>query len=229
MFYFPFSPSIYNHLVAAAGGKKATMNVKPVKVSFKVDGNINKPEWKDIPSVNANINKDDGTAFAVATVAKAAMDKDYLYIAVHCEEPFMDKVTDSVTQKNGKVWAENNLEFFFDTANSQKDYAMLCVNTLGAVFEKKYVSEKEQEWDSKAIVSVKKNADSWDAEIAIPLSSFGTEIKPGDIWGMNICRVRNTAAPLEYSCWSPTFGGFHVPQQFGKMIMFGSFVPNPSK
>lgn len=222
MFYMPFNPSIYNHLIASAGGKKASMNVKPLKAPLKVDGDLSKTEWKDIPAVNANLSKDDGSPVSVATFAKVSMDREFLYIAVHCEEPLMNKITDSVNQKNGKVWAENNLEFFFDTANARKGYVLLCVNTLGAVFEKKYASGKEQEWNSDAIVSVKKNADSWDAEIAIPLKSFGTEIKAGDIWGMNICRVRNTVTPLEYSCWSPTLGGFHIPEQFGKMIFFGN-------
>ena len=41
----------------------------------------------------------------------------------------------------------------------------------------------------------------------------------GDIWGMNFCRVRRTVNPSEYSCWSPTFGDFHRPERFGRIVI----------
>jgi hypothetical protein len=76
------------------------------------------------------------------------------------------------------------------------------------------------EWKSNAVVKTYYGKDFWSAEVKLPISSM-TSAKEyvGDIWGMNFCRVRRTIQPSEYSCWSPTFGTFHRPERFGRVVI----------
>lgn len=56
-------------------------------------------------------------------------------------------------------------------------------------------------------------------EFAVPFAALcGEAPLPGDVWGLNLCRVRQTVKPDEYTCWSPTFGLFGQLKRFGQLI-----------
>jgi Domain of unknown function (DUF4838)/Carbohydrate family 9 binding domain-like len=216
----PYDPEVYEYLLAAAKGVKKEATAKRVKKAPVIDGLLNDAAWKGLTELPVNLNKDNGRAVKVKTIARIARTKTHLYIGVVCEEPLMGHIKDSVRKRDGKVWAENELEFFFDCEDSAKNFHQLCVNTLGTIFDKSKIDGKSVEWDSQARVATTRTKDSWTLEMAIPLKAFGTKATlPGDIWGFNICRVRPVAKPSEYTCWSPTFGGFQAPKRFGKLIL----------
>ena len=66
---------------------------------------------------------------------------------------------------------------------------------------------------------------------------------PGDVSGLNLCSVRRTVKPDEYTCWTPTFGLFgasypHIyapygehcayartPETFDELIDFEGYDP----
>jgi len=92
------------------------------------------------------------------------------------------------------------------------------VNSLGTVAEFRQEGGLEKPWTSQARAAVTRSADSWTAEVEIPLSAFGKVPKPGDIWGFNACRDRIVGGPRERLSWNPTFGEFGHPDRFGKLI-----------
>ena len=47
-------------------------------------------------------------------------------------------------------------------------------------------------------------------EARIPFKDLASAPKAGEVWGANFCRFR----PGEHA-WSPTYGGFHSPANFG--------------
>jgi hypothetical protein len=60
----------------------------------------------------------------------------------------------------------------------------------------------------------------WTVEMAIPLSAAP---KPGDIWGISLCRTRpaRPQAEPEFSSWVYTGGSFHQPAKFGHIVFVG--------
>lgn len=218
----PFSPKVYQAFLneIEGGSKKASAIYLKDRKAPAIDGKIDELFWGDIPEFKINLNKDDGEPCANSAIAKAAFDDNFLYLGVYCEEPLMNNVKDQVTAHDGPVWNENELEFFFDTSNTQKNYKHILINTLGALADAESISGKsDMKWESEAQVAVFKGDKSWSAELRIPFKTLGVGTpKAGDIWGFNICRVRNTVKPSEYTCWNPTFGGFGKPERFGKLI-----------
>ena len=218
----PLSPKIYLAILneLEGGSKTAGAVYLKNKPAVAIDGKLDEPFWADIPSVKVNLNKDDGEPFAVTATAKVCYDKDYLYIGVRCEEPLMNEIKDTCRIHDGPVWNENELEFFFDINNAQKDFKQILVNTLGTTADVESINGKSNmKWESDAQVTVAKESNAWTLEMRVPFSTLcGTIPRPGAIWGFNICRVRNTVKPSEYTCWNPTFGGFGKPERFGKLI-----------
>ncbi len=218
----PLSPKIYLAILNEmnGGGKTAGAVYLTNKPAVTIDGRLDEPFWAGIPALKVNLNKDDGEPYGIATMAKVCYDKDNLYIGVRCEEPLTTEIKDTCRLHDGPVWNENELEFFFDINNVQKDFKQIMVNTLGTITDVESINGKgNMKWESDAQVTVAKDANSWTLEMRVPFKTLGGNIPhPGAIWGFNICRVRNTVKPSEYTCWNPTFGGFGKPERFGKLI-----------
>jgi len=216
----PLDPQVYEYLLSSAKGVKKEAIARRVTAAPVLDGRLDDAVWQGLPELTINLSKETASPLAVKAVARISRDQEHLYIGVYCEEPLMAHVKDSIRQRDGKVWAENELEFFFDVEDSAKDFHQLCVNTLGTVFDKTMRDGKMVEWDSRVKAAAARDEKAWSVEMAIPFEAFGTQAAlPGDVWGFNVCRVRTVTKPSEYTCWSPTFGGFHAPRRFGKLIL----------
>lgn len=67
-------------------------------------------------------------------------------------------------------------------------------------------------------VHIDKHANTWTAELAIPMTSLVQNFDPRAIWRANFFRVEGPAEPRFYSAWQPTGTSqpnFHVPERFG--------------
>jgi len=64
-------------------------------------------------------------------------------------------------------------------------------------------------------------ANTWTADLAIPMKSLTPKFDPKQSWRVNFYRVEGEKEPRFYSAWSPTFSpqpNFHVPAAFGKLV-----------
>ena len=188
--------------------------------SPKIDGNLNEAYWKNLKEFNVNLDKDSGDKIGPGCSLKIAYDNDNIYIGIFSKEPLMQQLKDTCITHDGAVWKENDVELFFDVNNTGENYMQICVNTLGTIADNKIFKGKhDSTWSSGAKTAVIKGNKSWSMEICIPIKNLTkTPITPGDIWGLNLYRVRKTVTPTQYTCWNPTFGGFHKPARFGKLI-----------
>ncbi|MFA7230388.1 MAG: DUF4838 domain-containing protein, partial [Victivallaceae bacterium] len=220
-----FNPTVWKGFLQQADGgvkKVAVIYLKEGK-SPKIDGALNDPCWAGIKPVDADVDKNSGEKVDVKTTVKLAYDSKYFYVSVYCEEPLMNKVKDSCKTHDGPVFDENDVELFFDSANSKRDYKQIVVNSLGTVMDIEVIKDKANkaniDWNSDAVVATQKSNDGWTVEMRIPLSSLKNKMpRLGEIWGFNVCRVRKTVKNDQYTCWSATFGGFGNPERFGVII-----------
>lgn len=217
-----FNPVVWKGFLREAdGGVKKTM-VKYLKrgTAPKIDGVLNDVCWQKIKSLGANVDKNFGEKVQVKTEVKLAYDNKNFYVGISCEEPFMNKVKDSCKTHDGPVFEENDIELFFDPANSKQGYKQLIVNSIGTIMDLQVLKGKSDvSWSSDAVVATKQNKNSWTVELSIPLSRLKNKTpRLGEIWSFNVCRVRKTIKHGQYTCWSATFGAFGKPERFGKLI-----------
>ena len=200
----------------------------------QIDGKLEEPAWKSAAETELFVGRHNITV-SVRTTAKAMRDAGNLYVAFICEEPEMDKIVAAYDKFDDiRLAADSDIELFIDVGQTFKQYYHLLINTIPQIADRSVGMDdgaKGLDWHSEARFAVHKRKDGYDFEIAVPLKSLGVEsIKPGEVWGVNFCRARGVGTWADrvsgikndpYSLWSPTFGGFNRPHEFGELVMDG--------
>lgn len=212
-----FSAAVYKNLLAARTQKR--VRVKRIAEPVRMDGRLEEAFWKDLPELLIDLDMNEGEKRPVGAVAKLALTENSLLVGVCCSEPKVSEMTDSVTRRNGPVWSENSIDLFLDPSCQGKNYYHLISNSLGTLFTAK-CGTKDSAWTPEIQTAVFRGKDFWSIEIAIPLKTLSDRPVHGSIWGFNINRARRVGQmKTEYTCWSPTFGGFDQPARFGRIIL----------
>jgi hypothetical protein len=190
-----------------------------------IDGKLDDASWKQAahtpPLVGMTAEKVD-----VETVACVARDERMLYVALDCPEPAMNTLVASHNKPDSlEVCLDDDVEVFVDVGRTREKYYHLLVNANGTLADRAVgmgLDEGGVGWNSGAKVATARSDRGWTVEMAIPLQSLNAAPKPGDVWGFNACRVRRGAVKDimgQTTCWSPTFGGFNTPDEFGTLEM----------
>jgi hypothetical protein len=192
-----------------------------------IDGKLDENCWRKAGVIADFKNMDTGMSAVYQTKAFILYDTNNIYIGITCTEPQTKLMQAVVTNRDGSIWNENEVEIFFDIKRQGKRLRQFAVNSIGTQCDLQYDNGTEDmRWNSSWIAKTSVQSRSWTAEMAIPLADLdAVPPLPNDIWGINICRVRcvnknkkEVPKPDEYSCFSPTFGGFFKPERFGDLI-----------
>ena len=231
---------IPTHIVARAAGR------------IKVDGHLDERAWRRAEAIDLVLA---GTAepSPLKTTVKLLWDDQYLYAGFYCEDP--DAWTRHL-EEDGTLWIDDVVELFIDPAGRGCAYYEYEVNPVNAKLDLIAIHAGRESsvvhprvwmaWDfagARNAVYVKgdgKNVGTddeyWTVEIALPLAEFwgAPNLPPqhGDVWRLNAYRVdRGKPGTREddlYLATSPTYGLFHRPWRFGR-IVFHRGWPNTLK
>jgi len=202
-------------------GKVVAMYCPPTKQAPVIDGKLGLDDacWTEAQRVSF-LENDTGEPAEVMTEVMVAYDKNNFYVAFVCNEPELDKLQGSITQRDGKVWTEDELEIFLDTNCDKRSCFQFRINSLGTQYDgKKGVKRGRWDisWNASWEAKTGRNKDSWVAEFAIPFKELGLErVLPGHIWAVNFCRVRRIG-DKEKSAFAP-FGKFDSQESFGELM-----------
>ena len=206
---------------ASMKGKRKSVECHRANVAPIIDGRPDDACWQDAVAFGGLADKDDAAPSAVATEGRMLYDARRLYLRVVCSEPKTKAMEAFVTGRDGKVWEENELELFFDINREGKRAFQFALNNVGGLFDQRLENGAwDLAWNADWQVKLSVEPQRWTVEMAIPFKDLsGGTPTPGDIWGFNLCRVRKVAGePVEYSAFSPTFGGFFKPDKFADLI-----------
>ncbi len=194
--------------------------LRPVRWGVELDGRLDERTWEAADWMPANLHITDGAPASVDTQFRLLYDRTHLYLGVRCDEPFMDRIFDSVKERGGKVWKENAIEMIVTPPGEGALTYHLSINTLGTLYEKVYERKRVAEWHSEVKAAVHRGEGFWSMEIAVPFASLGVDtVYPGEIWRGNLSRHRTTVRPFESSAWSATYDGINRAARFGCWIV----------
>lgn len=185
--------------------------VNRISSEIIIDGKINEKSWSNGNSIKFGTNENDSTE------VRLLYDKNYLYVYVKMNEQNPSSLKYTTGGDIPLTWNDDDIEFFFDTENNQKDYIRLFQNAGGTRFNslQRWVENKyfESKYESKIEIS----NDYWAIEMKIPWSDIALDKPPnkGDTWGFNIGRHRQQQMNKE-SRWSG--GSLYDPKRYGKII-----------
>jgi hypothetical protein len=96
-----------------------------------IDGTLSDPVWRAAPRSPRFVDMVSGEPGWFDTRAAAVWDDEHLHIAFWCDEPFPEA---HVTERDGIVFAENDVEVFIDGGDCYYELELNAANTIYEVF-----------------------------------------------------------------------------------------------
>jgi alpha-galactosidase len=123
-----------------------------------------------------------------------------------------------------ELWERDVAEAFLQPdANETRVYKELEVSPNGLWIDLNIAHGEKVEMRSglRRRVVQDEEAQTWTAELAVPMQSLTPAFHPNRSWRANFFRVEGKTEPRFYSAWSPTMTpapNFHVPEAFGRLV-----------
>ena len=211
-------------LIACAVSAMASVRAVTIPFATKgpvLKGDLSDPLWAKGALLAGFVGLSENQNITQRTQARALYDAHYLYLGIRCAQSNPGGMIRAISERDGLVWADDSIEFLFDTANAHHTVYHIIANSIGTLYDEKCVDVDRTVtgWNSGCRVKSGRVAGAWVLEVAVPFKDFGIVPRPGLTWGLNVCRSR-LAGAQEYSSWSPTPGGFVQPKNLGH-IVFG--------
>lgn len=194
-------------------GQAERFNAPPV-----LDGKLEPERWRSVPALDKFTQTVDGVGPETArTSAYIGYDNKKLFVGIACREPeglLLQKLI-----ARGTIHSfEESVELFISPSDT-KTYYQFMVGASGKRYESK---ETDSGWTASWASAVHVTSEGYDVEIAVPFTSLNFHPTPGSMWRLNVNRTRGLGEKVEYTCWSNTGGGFHMPNRFG-YVVFGRY------
>ncbi len=187
----------------------------------EVDGRIAPGEW-DAALPLGKLTPREGGSFP-ETEVWATFDGDFLYLAIRCSEPRMDRVKHDTLAEELKapVWHDDSVEVFLDLGNTGKAIHHLVANLNGTYYDSRIIQMREvpSAWESNARARTSRHAAHWEIEIALPWDSLGHRLEKGEVFALNIGRNRHAGGTLQIA--SLADGHYAFPQHFRRILIKG--------
>lgn len=102
-----------------------------INENVSIDGNINKPVWKNANWSKRFVDMVTGEPGMYNTQTALLWNESHLYIAFYAEEPFVEA---HLTERDSIIFLENDLEVFIDGCSCYYELEVNAANTVYEVF-----------------------------------------------------------------------------------------------
>ncbi len=181
-----------------------------------IDGDLSDACWASCTPVSKLHAAYDATVEG-RTEFSFACDAENLYLSAICFDPEMVNVAASVEERDGPIYSEDCVGYFFQPNPGEMTVYQIYVNPLGTVFDQEITFDETMwytakgEWDGEYEVATQRTDDRWSVEIRVPLAQIGGDIEQFPTWRANFRRkqARTSASadwqvPIDYD--PNTFG-----------------------
>jgi hypothetical protein len=191
-----------------------------------IDGKLDEAFWGKADTQTPFLIMPSGANPTAQTKTYLAYNNNSLFIAFRCNEPKIDQVRESITNRDGEVWGDNAIEMFFDPNKTGSDYFQLIISSNGTMFDGsskdgKYDAGFNLETGKQVKYAIYKGTDYWSMEVEIP---FAADLIPKPVSGssinFNLCRDRSVKDGLgnEKTSLAALFASFQTPGKFNTII-----------
>jgi len=183
---------------------------------ISVDGVLDDAPWASAIPFSGFTSSTQGGLVPNTTRVMIVRDAEALYFGIRCGETHMDKLVATKTSRDSSVWSDDCVELFLDIEHQHRSFTQLVINSVPTVYDAR---DRSGTWDAEWQVASATDDGGWTLEIRMSWASL--EIappEPGGIWGMNVCRERQTEQRKELHNWADVQGNFHNVWLFGHLF-----------
>ena len=167
------------------------VEARPLTDPIHLDGKLLESAWQSaglIPDLTQQ-DPEPGQPTPFRTTVYLLVDRQNLYIGVHCIDPEPDQIALHTMQRDGNLHGDQTIAIVLDTFGDRRRGYYFEINRAGARVDG-LISGPEQlslDWDGIWNVRTHRTKDGWTAEIQIPTQTL--RFTPGvKTWGFNIQR-----------------------------------------
>ena len=191
--------------------------------SPEIDGKLGDPVWADAKWREDFSELDIGKPAETATRFAIAYDDRFLYVAIRCAEPTLDKIKAAVVNRDDPQFSNDDVvELFVAPGPQRTDYYQFEFNSKGVIADSashQSGTVRDAAWNSATQAATSFGKREWMVEIAIPLADLDLgKPAPGD-WGINVVRVRRASETEQRSTFVPMTGSLHQPALFAALSL----------
>ncbi|NLE55761.1 MAG: DUF4838 domain-containing protein [Lentisphaerae bacterium] len=172
------------------------VRIFPLMGNIRLDGRLDEEDWKNAETTTRFRPFSGTNAVRYQTGVKLAYDVDNLYAAFECQEPRPKAVKTAITQHDGPIWEDNDVELFINDPMMGGAYIQLLVNAAGVVCDGTVAAGQagrglNRSVDTFAEVKTSFAEDRYFVEMRIPSTSItGSRFNPGLVLKINAMRCR---------------------------------------
>lgn len=194
-------------------GGAPLLHAMPFAAPPRLDGVLDDPCWATAESAGPFFHFQTGEPSAYATRALLGLDATCLYVAFECGEAEMAKLKPAALPPDSMgVYAVDHVELFFAPDALQDTFYHFSVDIAANRHDER---GDDGAWGCDWQAAVKLGAAGWTLEARIPRAALG--LRDPRLSLVNFCRTRRLE-PAETSAWSKTYGVFHNPGRFGRVV-----------
>jgi hypothetical protein len=159
-----------------------------------IDGVPSETCWSEVSATSALYQAYEGASLEGETSFLFARDDDHLYVAAVCEDPEMDEVVASTEDRDGAVYREDCVGFFFQPNLEETTVYQIYFSARGTVFDQRITFDEQMyaaadpSWDGDYTVATRRMDDRWSIEARIPFAVIGADSGDDAVWATNFRR-----------------------------------------
>lgn len=146
-------------------------------------------------------------------------DPTSIWLAFRCDNLTGAKLKTDISERDGKLWRDDAVEFYCDPHQTGRDYYQFDVNAAGVVYD---AQGENVEWNARFEALATQDDKGYTVAMRIPFAELKTTLpQPGQMWPVNLARQN----PAGGSSWIWTRNGLaKLPEEFGRLIFGGPSV-----
>jgi len=205
------------------GAARKTQEILPLSGSVTPDGRFSEPAWKQAAELaDYHYHKGERVEAAASPFrVRVGYDEKALYLALRSEFPTAPRAT--VTEPDGKIFADEPQEIFFNAANDKNQKIQFAMNAAGTVYD--YVRKFDlaaqrvltrQDLNVAHTKAIRYENGFWQTEIVFPFEAIGFEPGRCRYMGFQVAQNYREQAnkKLRTLAWNET-AFFPAPEKFG--------------
>ena len=189
----PPPPSLPETMIRDDEGKTTVRAVR-VPAALRIDGLLDEALYRTVTPISDFIQSEPtaGLPATEKTEVWISFDNEFVYVSMRASESQPDRmVVSEMRRDNGQVQQNENFAFALDTFYDRRNSFNFILNPIGGRQDGQNNNETSYNGDWNPIwnFAVRRTADGWTAETAIPFKSIRYRAGRAQIWGLQLRRT----------------------------------------
>ncbi|MEQ1758956.1 MAG: DUF5916 domain-containing protein [Vicinamibacterales bacterium] len=214
------------------GEGRTTVRVVKLTAPLRVDGNLDEDIYRTVTPISDLIQVEPiaGAPATEKTEVWLSFDADNIYVSLRASESQPERmVMNEMRRDSFNVFQNENFQFAFDTFYDHRNSVSFQFNPIGGRMDGQLSNEStfNADWNPIWRLQVRRVADGWTAEAAVPFKSLRYTPGTAQVWGVQFRRINRWKNEISYLTQLPSNSGNNGHQRVSLYAtMVGLEVPS---